>query len=215
MTTIVLADDHPIVRQGLRAILEAEAGFSVVGEADDGLEARRLIEQLKPDVLVLDLAMPGLGGLDVTHLVRRQSPQTRIVVLSMHADQAYVAEVLSAGALAYVLKKSTSAELAHAIREALAGRRFLSPPLSERGLDHYLDKAKATLDRYDTLTVREREVLHLAAAGQTSAQIAKRLSISRRTVEMHRTHLMRKLDLHNQTELVRYAVQKGIVAIGD
>jgi DNA-binding NarL/FixJ family response regulator len=215
MTTIVLADDHPIVRQGLRALLEAEAGFSVVGEADDGLEARRLIEQLKPDVLVLDLAMPGLGGLDVTHLVRRQSPQTRIVVLSMHADQAYVAEVLSAGALAYVLKKSTSAELAHAIREALAGRRFLSPPLSERGLDHYLDKAKATLDRYDTLTVREREVLHLAAAGQTSAQIAKRLSISRRTVEMHRTHLMRKLDLHSQTELVRYAVQKGIVAIGD
>jgi DNA-binding NarL/FixJ family response regulator len=210
---IVLADDHPIVRQGLRALLEAERDFQVVGEAGDGLEAVALVERVKPDVLVLDLMMPGLAGLQVARQVRQRSPQTRIVILSMHADEGYVLEALTAGASAYVLKKSTTGDLVKAIRDAIAGRRFLSPPLSDRLIDAYVEKAKGEpLDPYNTLTTREREVLQLAAEGHPNAAIATRLSISPRTVEMHRASLMRKLGLQNQVELVRYALQRGILA---
>ena len=210
---IVLADDHPIVRQGLRALLEAERDFQVVGEAGDGLEAVALVERVKPDVLVLDLMMPGLAGLQVARQVRQRSPQTRIVILSMHADEGYVLEALTAGASAYVLKKSTTGDLVKAIRDAIAGRRFLSPPLSDRLIDDYVEKAKGEpLDPYNTLTTREREVLQLAAEGHPNAAIATRLSISPRTVEMHRASLMRKLGLQNQVELVRYALQRGILA---
>lgn len=209
---IVLADDHPIVRQGLRALLEAEADFQVVGEASDGLEAVALVERVKPDVLVLDLMMPGLAGLQVARQTRQRSPWTRIVILSMHADEGYVLEALTAGASAYVLKKSTTGDLVKAIRDAIAGRRFLSPPLSEHLIDAYVEKAKSTpLDSYNTLTPREREVLQLAAEGHPNAAIATRLSISPRTVEMHRASLMRKLSLQNQVELVRYALQRGIL----
>ncbi len=215
MTRIVLADDHPVVRQGLRVLLEAEPDFSVVGEAGDGLETSGLVERLQPDVLVLDLLMPGLDGIEVIRQVRRRTPQTRVVVLSMHSDEAYVLEALGAGAAAYVLKKSTLAELGHAIREAVAGRHYLSPPLSEHAIEAYLEKAKAALDPYQTLTPREREVLHLVAEGCTNVEVAARLSISPRTVEMHRSHLMRKLDLHTQTDLVRYALQKGILPLKD
>ncbi|MBK9094305.1 MAG: response regulator transcription factor [Anaerolineae bacterium] len=210
---IVLADDHPIVRQGLRALLEAETDFQLVGEAGDGLEAVGLVERVKPDVLVLDLMMPGLAGFEVARQARQRSPQTRIVILSMHADEGYVLEALTAGASAYVLKKSTTADLVKAIRDAIAGRRFLSPPLSEHLIDAYVEKTKsAPLDSYNTLTPREREVLQLAAEGHTNAKIATRLSISPRTVEMHRASVMRKLGLQNQVELVRYALQRGILA---
>ena len=210
---IVLADDHHIVRQGLRALLEAERDFQVVGEAGDGLEAVALVERVKPDVFVLDLMMPGLAGLQVARQVRQRSPQTRIVILSMHADEGYVLEALTAGASAYVLKKSTTGDLVKAIRDAIAGRRFLSPPLSDRLIDAYVEKAKGEpLDPYNTLTTREREVLQLAAEGHPNAAIATRLSISPRTVEMHRASLMRKLGLQNQVELVRYALQRGILA---
>ncbi|MFZ1550765.1 MAG: response regulator transcription factor [Anaerolineae bacterium] len=210
---IVLADDHPIVRQGLRALLEAETDFQLVGEAGDGLEAVGLVERVKPDVLVLDLMMPGLAGFEVARQTRQRSPQTRIVILSMHADEGYVLEALTAGASAYVLKKSTTADLVKAIRDAIAGRRFLSPPLSEHLIDAYVEKTKsAPLDSYNTLTPREREVLQLAAEGHTNAKIATRLSISPRTVEMHRASVMRKLGLQNQVELVRYALQRGILA---
>jgi DNA-binding NarL/FixJ family response regulator len=210
---IVLADDHPIVRQGLCALLEAETDFQVVGEAGDGLEAVALVERVKPDVLVLDLMMPTLSGLEVARQTRQRSPQTRVVILSMHADEGYVLEALTAGASAYVLKKSTAGDLVKAIRDAIAGRRFLSPPLSERLIDAYVEKTRsAPLDSYNTLTPREREVLQLAAEGHTNAAIATRLSISPRTVEMHRASVMRKLDLQNQVELVRYALQRGILA---
>ncbi|MFZ1240690.1 MAG: response regulator transcription factor [Anaerolineae bacterium] len=209
----MLADDHPIVRQGLRALLEAETDFQLVGEAGDGLEAVALVERVKPDVLVLDLMMPGLAGFEVARQTRQRSPQTRIVILSMHADEGYVLEALTAGASAYVLKKSTTADLVKAIRDAIAGRRFLSPPLSEHLIDAYVEKTKsAPLDSYNTLTPREREVLQLAAEGHTNAKIATRLSISPRTVEMHRASVMRKLGLQNQVELVRYALQRGILA---
>jgi len=212
MTTIVLADDHHLVRQGLRSLLEAEPDFSIVGETGNGLEAAQLVERLRPDVLVLDLMMPGLNGLEVTRQVSQRSPRTHVVILSMHPNEAYVLEALRAGAAAYVLKESTSAELVRAVREAVAGRRYLSPPLSERAIEVYMQKAEsATLDPYETLTAREREVLHLAAEGHTNAEIADRLFISRRTVETHRANLMRKLGLRTQTDLLSYALRRGIL----
>ena len=212
MTTIALADDHQVVRNGLRVLLEAEPDFSVVGEAGDGLEAVRLVERLQPDALVLDLMMPGLNGLEVARQVSQRSPQTRVVILSMYDNEAYVLEALWAGAAAYVLKESTSAELVRAIREAVAGRRYLSPPLSERAIEIYIQRAEsAALDPYETLTAREREVLHLVAEGHTNAEIAARLFVSPRTVETHRANLMRKLGLHTQTDLIRYALRRGIL----
>ncbi len=212
MTTIVLADDHHIVRQGLRALLEVEADFNIVAEAGDGLEALQLVEQLSPNVLVLDLMMPGLNGLEVTRQLSKHSPRTSIVILSMYANEAYVLEALANGAAAYVLKDSHSADLVHAVREAASGRRYLSPPLSDRAIEVYQAKAKAaTLDRYETLTTREREVLQLIAEGHTNTDIASRLGISARTVETHRSNLMHKLVLHTQADVIRYALRRGII----
>ena len=186
-TTIVLADDHKVVRQGLRAVLEANPSFRVIGEAGEGLETTRLAERLRPDVLVLDLMMPGLSGLEVTRQVKKRSPKTHVVVLSMHRDESYVLEALKNGAAAYVLKDSSVEELVRAVVEAVAGRRYLSPPLSQSAIDAYVQRAStATRDRYDSLSSREREVLQLAAEGHTNAEIGKRLFISPRTVEIHR-----------------------------
>lgn len=213
-TTIFLADDHHVVRQGLRALLEGEPGLSIVGEAADGLEAANMVERLKPDVLVVDLMMPGLNGLEVTRQVSKRSPQTRVLLLSMHANEGYVLEALRHGATAYVLKDCTAEELVRAVHEVAAGRRYLSPPLSERAIESYLQKAEsATLDIYNTLTSREREVLQLSAEGLTGAEISARLFISPRTVEIHRANLMRKLSLRNQTDLVRFALRRGIVPL--
>ena len=214
-TRILLADDHRVVREGFRALLQSEPDFEIVGETGDGLEAVRLVEQQKPHVLVVDLMMPGLNGLEVARQVTHRSPRTRIVVLSMHANEAYVLEALKNGASAYVLKDASAAELVRAVREALAGRRYLSPPLSEPAIDSYIERAKSSdsLDLYDTLTNREREVLQLAAEGHTNGEIASRLFISPRTVETHRANVMRKLGLRSQTELVRYALQRGILPL--
>lgn len=210
MTTIVLADDHHVVRQGLRALLEAEADFHIVGEA------ARLAERLQPDVLVLDLMMPGLSGLDVTWHVSQQSPKTRVVILSMHDNEAYVVEALRNGAAAYVFKNSTADELVQAVRAVAAGRRHLSPPLSEQAIEAQLQKAQLPPpDPYDSLTRREREVLHLVAEGHTSAEIAARLSLSPRTIEMHRSNLMRKLGLRTHTDLIRLALRRGILPLED
>ena len=165
-TTIVLADDHHVVRQGLRTLLETEPDFGVVGETGDGLEAVDLVGQLQPNVLVVDLMMPSLNGLEVTGRVRERSPQTQIIILSMYSNEAYVLEALRNGAAGYVLKDSNSDDLIKAVREAVIGRRYLSPPLSELAIEAYSQKSKATnLDIYETLTSREREVLHLAAEG--------------------------------------------------
>ncbi len=211
-TTILLVDDHHVVRQGLRALLEAEPDLSVVGEAADGLEVANLVERLQPNVLVLDLVMPSLNGLEVTRHVRQHFAETRVVILSMYANEAYVLQALRNGADGYVLKDATATELVHAVREAAAGRRYLSPPLSERAIEAYVEKTQTgTLDLYERLTTREREVLQLAAEGHSNPQVAARLTISPRTAETHRANLMRKLGLETQTDLVRYAVRQGLL----
>ena len=213
-TTIVLADDHPIVRHGLRTVLAAAPGLEVVGEAADGLEAVEVVGRLQPDVLIVDVLMSGLSGLDVTRRVRQRSPLTIILVLSMHADEAYVLEALRNGAAGYVVKDASGADLVQAVRTVANGGRYLSPSISARAIDAYVERAKgAALDLYDTLTNREREVLHLAAEGYGNPELARRLAISTRTVETHRAHLMQKLQLQSQTELVHYAARRGIVPL--
>jgi DNA-binding NarL/FixJ family response regulator len=212
--TVMLADDHPIVRQGLRAILQTERGLQLVGEAADGLETLRLVERLHPQVLVLDLMMPGLNGLEVARQVAKRSPRTRIVVLSMHANEVYVLEALRAGANAYVLKESSVDDLVQAIRAVAVGQRFFSREISVPALEIYEQRAEATPpDPYHTLTPREREVLQLTAEGHSGNEIAERLFISPRTVESHRGNLMRKLGLRNQKELVRYGLERGIAGM--
>jgi DNA-binding NarL/FixJ family response regulator len=214
VTTIVLADDHLVVRKGMRSLLEAEPDFELVGEADDGLETVQLVERLTPDVVVLDLMMPGLNGIEVTRQIRKRSPHTKIVILSMHADDEYVLEALRCGANGYVLKDAGATELVEAVRDVANEKRYLSPELAERAIDAYVRQTQeTTLDRYETLTDREREVLHLAAEGLTNTEVAARLSLSSRTIENHRANMMRKLGLHNQTELVRYAIKRGIIAL--
>lgn len=215
MISIVLAEDHEIVREGFRAILDAEPDFTVVGEAGDGLEAVRLVDVLRPGVLVLDLMMPGLNGFEVLRRVIRQVPETRCVVLSMHNDEAYVIEALRSGAHAYILKDSGAKELKAAVRAVVAGKRYLGPPLSRRSIERYLEAAAgepAWARPYTSLTSREREVFQLTVEGLTSREVADRLSISPRTVEKHRSNLMSKLGLHTQAELIRYAMQRGPAA---
>jgi DNA-binding NarL/FixJ family response regulator len=200
----------------MRTLLEADPGLAVVGEASDGLEAVRLVERLQPDVLVLDLMMPGLNGLEALRIIRQRSPQTRVVIVSMHSANAFVAEALKQGATGYVLKGSAEKEVVQAVREAAAGRRFLSASVTERAIEAYVEQSRAAeLDPHETLTPREREVLQLAAEGKTSAEIAARLHVSHRTVENHRANVMRKLGLQNPSELVRYAVRRGLLPLDE
>ena len=216
MTTIILADDHPIVRRGLRSVLEAEKDFSLIGEAGDGIDAVRLVENLTPNILITDMMMPGLTGLEVIRQVRHRVPNVKIIILSMHAAESYVLEALRNGANGYVLKDSAADELVHAIREVLAGRRYLSSQLSERAIETYIQKSESSItDSYDSLTNREREVLKLAAEGCTNNEIAERLFISPRTAETHRANLMKKLGLSNHTELIRYAIRRGLLPLDE
>ena len=211
--TVVLADDHSLVRQSLRLYLETEANISVVGEASDGFEARALVQQLHPDLLIVDISMPGLGGLEVTQQVTRKSPHTRVIILSMYSNEAYVVQALRSGAAGFVLKESTGAELLLAVNEVMAGRRYLSSPLSERAIDHYIRTADSSpFDSYETLTNREREVLALASRGNSNSEIGKLLEISPRTAETHRTNMMQKLGIHSLNEVIAYSAQRGIIS---
>jgi len=209
---IALADDHHVVRQALRLLLETEPQFAVVGEASDGLEAVSLAERLKPDVLVLDLMMPGLGGNEVTEQVVKRSPNTRVVLLSMHVNEAHVLEALRKGASGFVRKDATAADLIRAIRDVAGGHLYLSPPFSDKAIQAYRQRAEAAAtDPYDSLSLREKEVLHLAAEGLGNTELGRRLGISPRTAETHRAHVMRKLGLHRQVDVVRYALRRGIL----
>lgn len=214
--TIIIADDHPIVRQGLKSLLEKEPDFHIVGEASDGLETVEVVKRLKPKILILDLMMPGINGMEVTLQVKRYLPQTHVIILSMYSNEAYVLESLRNGAEGYVLKDSQGKELIRAIHEVIAGQRYLSLPLSERAIDTYIKAIKSSkLDPYETLTIREREVLYMVSEGLSSTEVAKRLSISPRTVEVHRSNLMQKLGLKKQADLIRYAIQRGILLLKD
>ncbi|MFT4040377.1 MAG: response regulator transcription factor [Thermomicrobiales bacterium] len=215
MIRIMLADDHPIVRQGLRTLLEGSCRCTVVGEATDGLTALQLVMDLRPDIAILDLQMPDLGGLEVARRIVEGALDTRVIILSMHGDEPFVQEALRNGALGYVLKGAATSDLVTAVQTVMTGKRFLSAALTERVLDAYAQQARVAtepLDRYDLLTNREREVLQLAAQGMSYAEIGERLTISPRTAETHRGNALRKLGLKDQTELIRYALGRGLLA---
>ena len=213
--TILVVDDHPIVRQGLRRLLEVESEFRVVGEAEDGIEALQLIERLKPDILVLDMMMPSLNGLEVLRRIKNISPTTRTIILSMQSADAYVFESLKNGAAGYVLKETGPSELVNAVREVIQGNWYLSAKLSERLQASGQTIVDTPSDAYETLTAREREILQMTVEGGTSQEIGEKLMISPRTIEVHRSNLMNKLGLHNQTELIRFAIKRGILSLDD
>jgi DNA-binding NarL/FixJ family response regulator len=212
MTTAIIADDHEIVRRGLRGIVEADGLCKVVAEAADGLAAAQLVEKHQPGLLILDLNMPRLHGIEVLRQTRTASPGTRVIILSMHDDEPYVIEALRAGAMAYMLKGSESLEIVRAVKEVLAGRRFMSAPLSEWAINALVAKPTTHAEPLASLSQRERTVLQLAAEGHSNPEIAEKLFISPRTAETHRTNLLRKLGLHTQTDLVRYAIRKGLIS---
>ena len=211
---VLLAEDHTIVRKGLRSLLDAEPDIEVVGEADNGRQAIQQVHDLGPDVVLMDITMPELNGLEATRRIKGQFPQVQVLVLSMHANEQYVFEILRAGASGYLVKQSAVAELVLAIRAVHRGDGFLSPAISRTVIDEYSRRADAKMNdtQYDRLTPREREVLQLVAEGHSNREIADLLCISIKTVEAHRAHLMDKLDLHNTAELTRYAIARGLIS---
>ena len=214
--TVLLADDHPIVRQGMRNLLDAEAGLSVVGEAEDGLQTVQLAEQLKPDIVIVDMMMPRLNGLEAIRQIRSRLTNTRCIVLSMQSADPYIVQALKAGASGYILKDSGPNEVINAIQQVLSGKRYLSPQLSEKLIDLFVAKVEIdVLDLYNSLTAREREILQLAAEGFSNSNIAEQLSISSRTVEQHRQSMMNKMEFKNQTDLIRFALKRGILSMED
>ncbi len=210
---ILLAEDHTIVRKGLRSLLDREGGIQVVGEAADGREAVDKVRHLLPDVVVMDIAMPGLNGLEATRQIRKQFPKVKVLILTMHADEEHILQILQAGASGYVVKQDAPEELVSAVQTVDRGDLFLSPSISRTVIQEYIRRAEAMAGRvsYEPLTPREREVLQLIAEGRPPREIAEILRISVKTVETHRAHLMRKLDARSTADLTRYAIRKGII----
>ncbi|MDQ7859798.1 MAG: response regulator transcription factor [Armatimonadota bacterium] len=210
---VVLAEDHAIVREGIRRLLAAEPDIVVVGEAADGHAAVDLTETLRPDVVCMDISMPGLSGLEATRQIKARLPEVGIVVLTMHEDEAYFYELVKAGASGYVLKRASARDLVDAVRAVAGGHTFLHPLIAQRLVSEHERTGGRDDDRrrYDGLTERERQVVRLIANGKTNREIAEALHISVKTVETHRTHIMEKLDLHDRAHLVRYAVRKGLI----
>src|SRR5688572_15861421 len=211
---ILLADDHAVLRQGLRRILEDRQDWRVVSEASNGRDAVTEAEAQQPHVAVLDIAMPILNGIEATRQIARRAPDIRVLILSMHSDQAYVTQAVQAGAKGYVLKESVGADIIQAVAALAAGKTFFSPPVAEVMLDDYVRSLteKGIYDRYDALSSREREVLQLVAEGRSTKEIADLLSISTATVETHRAHVLQKLDLKNTAGVVLFAARRGIVS---
>ncbi len=213
-TRILLADDHTVMRSGLRLLLEREKDFEVVGEGSDGREAVALAASLRPDVVVLDIAMPNLNGIEATRQITALEPKIAVVILSMHSDESYVIRALKSGAKAYLLKDSAEADLIRAVRAVREGTSFFSPSVSRMLLDDFVRQLqqRGAEDSYELLTGREREVLQLVAEGKANKEIAAMLNVSLYTVETHRTHILQKLNLHSVPELILYAVRKGIIS---
>jgi DNA-binding NarL/FixJ family response regulator len=209
---LLIADDHTLVRQGLRRILENQPGWEVVAETGDGREAVRLAAELKPDVVLLDIAMPHLNGVEAMQQIERRLPGVRVLILSMYADEAYVTRAIRAGASGYLLKDSADTDLIKGISAVAQGKSFFSPAAARVIVDNYARPAAAGVaDRFDSLSEREREVFQLVAEGYSNKEVAELLHISPATVETHRAHVMEKLDLHSTAELVLCAVRRGIV----
>jgi DNA-binding NarL/FixJ family response regulator len=211
---ILLADDHTVMRNGLRLLLERQRNLTVVAEASDGRESVRLAEELSPDVVVMDIAMPNLNGIEASRQIIASNPDIAIVILSMHSDESYVIRALKAGARAYLLKDSAEGDLIAAIHAITDGKSFFSPAISRILVEDYMRQLeqKHVEDTYELLTAREREILQLLAEGKANKEVAAMLNLSIYTVETHRTHILQKLNLHNVPELILYAVRKGIIA---
>jgi len=211
---IFLGDDHTLVRQGFRKILEEQPEWEVVGEASEGREAVRQVLELQPNVTVLDIGMPLLNGIEATRQIVRRLPASRILILSMHADEAYIIQALKAGARGYMLKDSADADLIRGVSAVAAGKSFFSPAVSKVMLDDYVRHLaeKGVADRFETLSEREREIFQLIAEGHSNKAIADLLFVSPATVETHRAHILQKLDVHNTAELVLYAVRRGVIS---
>ena len=211
---IVIAEDHTILREGLRALLSSSPDFDIVGEAQDGREAIRCVEKLKPNLILTDLSMPRMNGMDAIREIRRRAPETKILVLTVHKTEEYILATLKAGADGYLLKDSTHGELLAAVRHVLSGKHYISPGISDKVLDGYLEGKKTlkTRSSWETLTAREREILKLIAEGYKNKEIADDLCISVKTVEKHRANLMEKLNLHNVQSLTTFAIERGLVS---
>jgi two-component system response regulator NreC len=211
--TVVLAEDHTLVRKGIRSLISEVEGVEVVGEAENGREAIKLVKQHRPDIIVMDISMPILNGLEATKQIKKYFPEVRVVVLTMHTSEEYIYEIIDAGASGYILKKAVPEELMLAIQSVSRGEKFFSPLVSMKIVDKLLQK-KASVETnlaHPSLTFREMEVLQLIAEGHTSREIGEILCISIKTVGAHRTHIMEKLDLHTAADLTRYAIQRGII----
>lgn len=210
---VLLADDHSIVRRGMRSLLESDASIEVVGEAADGLEALRLCEEQHPDVVILDVAMPKLNGIEVAARMQKMQPPPRPIMLSMHLDESYVMRSINAGARAYLLKDATDEDLLPAVRSVAAGKSFFSPAVSGLLAEEYMQElqGRGLNDSYDLLTDREREVLQLLAEGRSNKEVAALLDLGVSTVETHRANLMQKLNLHSTADIVLYAVRKRLI----
>lgn len=211
---ILLADDHTVMRNGLRLLLERQPNLQVVGEAADGREAVALSESANPDVVIMDIGMPNLNGIEAARQIVNRNPRTAIAILSMHSDESYVIRALKAGARAYLLKDSAEADLLAAVRALTEGKSFFSPAISKILVEDYMRQleSRGVEDTYELLTNREREILQLLAEGRTNKVVANMLNLSLYTVETHRTHILQKLNLHSVPELILYAVRKGIIA---
>jgi two-component system response regulator NreC len=214
MIRIILADDHVVMRNGLRLLLERQPNFEVVGEAADGRQTVEICDKMKPDVLVLDIAMPNLNGIEAARQISGKWPQIAIVILSMHSDESYVLRALKAGARAYLLKDSAEADLINAIRAVSERKAFFSPAISKMLVDDYVRRLeqRGVEDSYELLTTREREILQLLAEGKANKEVAVMLNLSLYTVETHRGNILQKLNLHSVPELILYAVRKGVIS---
>jgi len=211
---ILLADDHTLMRHGLRKIIEEQPEWEVVAETGDGREAVRLALELKPDVAILDIAMPLLNGIEATRQIARRAPPVRILILSMYSDESYIVQALRAGAHGYLLKDSADVDLIRAVTAVRQGKSFFSPVVAKVMLDDYVRRLadKGITDRFDSLSEREREIFQLIAEGHSNKEIADLINLSVSTVETHRAHIMEKLDVHNTAEIVLYAVRKGVIS---